>query len=229
MASCRASEKSQAVGDSLSRPPPSTSSLMPADRASLSAEFCGSGLATATRAAADAGKEVACRSACRGDTSSLPASTKTRIRETVHGSCNEERTSGKGSETPSSGSMSHAPSAPSTSMGPAPGARCTSSPTTTGSSLCSRRTSNTCGRLPAATTRTMPSPQLKVEAISQDRIFPMAAIQRRTAGNSQASARRRAASCGGSTSLKQRERPPLATGAAPRSSPSLASARSGLT
>mmetsp|Transcript_20732 Transcript_20732/g.58296 ORF Transcript_20732/g.58296 Transcript_20732/m.58296 type:complete len:262 (+) Transcript_20732:850-1635(+) len=220
--------KSDACDASWTRPSPRTRSLSPAALARASAAQP-RGPATPTSAAAEAGSAVACRSPCSGDASSLPANTMTRMRATVRGSCSDERTSGKGSETPSSGSMSQAPSAPSTSTGSAPGLRGTSSPTTTGSSLCSRRTSSNCETLSLATTKIMPSPQLNVDANSEDWIFPTAPNQRKIAGNSHASARKTAAKCGGRTPLKQRARPPLATGTAPRRSPSLATARTGFT
>mmetsp|Transcript_98312 Transcript_98312/g.261193 ORF Transcript_98312/g.261193 Transcript_98312/m.261193 type:complete len:207 (-) Transcript_98312:889-1509(-) len=186
----RSSRPSQKKPASVKRPSPRTWLATPADLATRSAWLLGSALTTAASTAADAGKEVACTSACTDVTSSGPASTTTRMRETVHGSCSEERTSGKGSETPSSGSMSQAPSAPSISTRCAPWARATSSPTTTGSSLWSRRRCMTRSTLSWATTRTMPRPQLKVEDSSLERIFPTAASQRKATGNSQASPRR---------------------------------------
>mmetsp|Transcript_56347 Transcript_56347/g.159939 ORF Transcript_56347/g.159939 Transcript_56347/m.159939 type:complete len:260 (+) Transcript_56347:562-1341(+) len=225
----RSSRPSQKKSCAVNFPSPRTKSLTPAALASRSEGLPGLGLVTPTSEAAEAGTAVACSRACRGETSSPPASTMTRIRETVQGSCSDESTSGKGNETPSSGSMSHAPSAPSTSITWLPGDLATSSPTSTGSSRSWCRRSITRSAFSAATTRTMPKPQLKVEASSLERILPTAASHLKTAGSSHASERRCAARCGGSTSSKQRSRPPLATCAAPRSSPALASASTGLT
>mmetsp|Transcript_62927 Transcript_62927/g.146512 ORF Transcript_62927/g.146512 Transcript_62927/m.146512 type:complete len:373 (-) Transcript_62927:1046-2164(-) len=210
-------------------PSPRTTSFTPATLAICSAGLPGSVLMTATRAAAEAGTHVACTSACSGVTSSEPASTSTRIRETIQGSCNEERTSGNGSETPSSGSMSQAPSAPSISTCWAPCSRATSLPTTTGSSRWSRRSSRTRSECSTATTRIMPRPQLKVDDSSRARILPTAASQRKATGSSHASARNCAVKCDGNTSSKARPSPPLATCAAPRSKPSRAAAKTGLT
>mmetsp|Transcript_123286 Transcript_123286/g.334829 ORF Transcript_123286/g.334829 Transcript_123286/m.334829 type:complete len:201 (+) Transcript_123286:1253-1855(+) len=184
-----------------------------------SSGLSGYGHTKADRSAADAGSASACTSACKGETSSRPPSTTTFFLEIVQGSCREESTSGNGSDAPSSGSISHAKSAPSTSRGSESALRLPSSPTSTGSSWRSRSACIARSLSAAATTRSMPMPQLKVAASSLHFTFPTAASQRCAAGISQASAWSLATRCSGSTPSQQRCRPPDATGAAPLSSP----------
>mmetsp|Transcript_70070 Transcript_70070/g.200806 ORF Transcript_70070/g.200806 Transcript_70070/m.200806 type:complete len:215 (+) Transcript_70070:549-1193(+) len=132
--SSRASKPSQKNSASLKRPSPKTMSLTPFALAITNALLSGSGLATATKLAAEAGTLVALNRACIAETPSPPANIRTFMRQTVHGSCSDDKTSGKGNETPSSGNINQDPCAPSTSTRGAPFEQETNLPTTSGSS-----------------------------------------------------------------------------------------------
>mmetsp|Transcript_11657 Transcript_11657/g.21200 ORF Transcript_11657/g.21200 Transcript_11657/m.21200 type:complete len:321 (+) Transcript_11657:1486-2448(+) len=139
--------------------------------------------------------------------------------------CKDEETLGNGSETPSSGSISQALSAPSISNWPCDSCTATSSPSTTGSSLFSRKTCSTSWTSALPTIKLIPMPQLKVAHISAEELLDLAAIHLNTAGNSHASARTTALRPLGNPCGMHRFIPPLVMGEAALSLPVLAAAR----
>mmetsp|Transcript_19296 Transcript_19296/g.45658 ORF Transcript_19296/g.45658 Transcript_19296/m.45658 type:complete len:293 (-) Transcript_19296:4274-5152(-) len=186
-------------------------------------------LMTALTSAGKAQISVASSNALRGVAKAVPPSTTQCCRETMCGSCREDKTCGKGSETPSSGSISQQLSAPSMCVWGWPSERFPSSPMTQASSSIFFRRDMTSSFLSLATTSTMPMPQLKVAANSSQGILHLAAIHRKTGGSSQASALSCAFSVLGNTRGMLRDRPPRVTGAAPFSRPALDKACRGCT
>mmetsp|Transcript_102720 Transcript_102720/g.296946 ORF Transcript_102720/g.296946 Transcript_102720/m.296946 type:complete len:290 (+) Transcript_102720:468-1337(+) len=207
-------------------PSPNVMAFNLADFAISIAFTSGRTAATPTTKPAEAGSCVTRSNAGMGVMSSSPATTSTRLRETVDGSCNEDKTCGKGSETPNSGSISQAACAPSTTTlaEPRDGGQVWSLPTMAGSSCNSPSNFIASSFLSAPTTNTMPKPQLNVELISASGTLPTAASQRSSAGSSQVSARSCACRCRGNVESKQCSRPPCATCAAPLINPARASA-----